>query len=297
MAQPRKPELSSAPVSALDEAKDSELRGSDALLRALVQTTLRWADDRILSKGYPIRQRLLVDLANLRGEDAINWFWQQRRFLWPESPQDLIELRDQLRIVWRIDEARRLWLAGHPTNSKRKRVSATEVSADELSAEETLNKWLRWRSSAEQEETRKSLDRDLAASVSGASIVREIFDEQDLLDLAKLPPSSVDIPFRCSLLSCRLVPEPRNVRAMLIQGIFEHWGHLKYCANPNCLTPYFIAKRKDQSVCDAEICKAEKQREHARNWWNENRAKKNQKSLAGKATKKGSKDNGPRKTR
>jgi hypothetical protein len=86
---------------------------------------------------------------------------------------------------------------------------------------------------------------------------------------------------------------------MLIVGVFDHWGHFKYCANPNCVTPYFIAKRKDQTVCDAEICKAEKQREHARRWWNENRAKKTRKpaKVASKPPKKGRGKNVTRKTR
>ena len=84
---------------------------------------------------------------------------------------------------------------------------------------------------------------------------------------------------------------------MLIQGVFEHRRQFKYCSNPDCSAPYFIAKRKDQTVCDAEICKAEKQRQHALKWWNENRAKRSQTEAVGKSTKKRSKDNGPGKTR
>jgi hypothetical protein len=102
-------------------------------------------------------------------------------------------------------------------------------------------------------------------------------------------------PFRCSVKARKLVPDFMSLRAMLIQGVFENWQHMKYCANPDCLVPYFIAKRKDQAVCDAEICKAEKQREHARKWWNEHRAKHPQSANA----KKGRKENarGARKAR
>ncbi len=82
------------------------------------------------------------------------------------------------------------------------------------------------------------------------------------------------IPFVCSLGAGRLVPEWKDMRAMLIQGVFENWRHFSYCANENCAAPYFIAKRKDQVVCDAEICKAEKQRAHALKWWHENRGVK-----------------------
>ena len=64
---------------------------------------------------------------------------------------------------------------------------------------------------------------------------------------------------------------------MLIQGVFEHWKHFQFCANRDCAAPYFIAKTKDQTVCDAEMCKAEKQREHALKWWRENRARSDNK--------------------
>jgi hypothetical protein len=83
-----------------------------------------------------------------------------------------------------------------------------------------------------------------------------------------------DVPFTCSIKAGKFVPNFSSLRAMLIQGILEHWQHFRFCSNPSCLTPYFVAKRKDQKVCDAEICKAEKQRQHALKWWNENRAKK-----------------------
>jgi hypothetical protein len=84
---------------------------------------------------------------------------------------------------------------------------------------------------------------------------------------------------------------------MLIQGFFENSRHFKHCANSDCVAPYFIAKRKDQKVCDAEICKAERQRQHALKWWNENRAKKSQKKAVRKTTKKGGGENVARKTR
>jgi hypothetical protein len=82
------------------------------------------------------------------------------------------------------------------------------------------------------------------------------------------------IPFVCSLGAGRLVPDWKDLRAMLIQGVLENWRHFSYCANADCATPYYIAKRKDQVVCDAEICKAEKQRAHALKWWHENRGVK-----------------------
>jgi hypothetical protein len=104
-------------------------------------------------------------------------------------------------------------------------------------------------------------------------------------------------PFHCFVDAGRLVPDPASMRPGLIQGVLEHWPNFKHCANPDCAAPYFIAKRKDQTVCDAEICKAEKQRQHALNWWRENRAKKPQKEAVSKTEKKGSKGNVTRKAR
>lgn len=102
----------------------------------------------------------------------------------------------------------------------------------------------------------------------------------------------------------------QNLIAVLTQHL-DHWCSIcrqlvSDAVAPQCQDaadgfdcPFFIAKRKDQTVCDAEICKAEKQREHARKWWNENRSKKAQgKTNTGSNTaKKGSKGNVTRKTR
>jgi len=115
-----------------------------------------------------------------------------------------------------------------------------------VSAQKTLDKWLNWRPS--QAHLRQYEELGFAGSWN-------------------------NVPFRCSMNALRLVPNYMSIRAMLIQGVFEHWGYFKKCANPDCATPYFIARRKDQTVCNSEICKAEKQREHALKWWNENRAK------------------------
>lgn len=114
-------------------------------------------------------------------------------------------------------------------------------------AEEVLNKWLRWYPS-----------RDHAEAYRRFGFSEKVDDY---------------MAFSCSIASRRLVPNFKSLRSMLIQGVLEHWGHFKKCRNPDCLSPYFIAKRKDQTVCDSGACKAEKQREHALKWWRENRSK------------------------
>jgi hypothetical protein len=51
--------------------------------------------------------------------------------------------------------------------------------------------------------------------------------------------------------------------------------HLKYCKNPECPAPYFIA-RKNQQYCSSGLneCASYGQRLTKRNWWADNRAKK-----------------------
>ena len=153
----------------------------------------------------------------------------------------------------------------------------SRVYRDPLSPNQILERWLVWRPSGER---------------------LKAWQREGWID-ARFRNTFGYLPFGCSLTARQLVPHNGALRAMLIVGVFDHWGHFKYCANPKCATPYFIAMRKDQTVCDAEICKAEKQREHARRWWNENRAKKIQKpaKVASKPPKKGRGKNVTRKAR
>jgi hypothetical protein len=107
--------------------------------------------------------------------------------------------------------------------------------------------------------------------------ISRVFDPEHRHERSQWLLPSGYVPFGCWLPMRCLIPDTRSIRPMLIQGVFEHWGHFRYCSNSVCATPYFIAKRKDQVVCNAEICKAERQRQHVLRWWNENRAKKNPK--------------------
>jgi hypothetical protein len=57
---------------------------------------------------------------------------------------------------------------------------------------------------------------------------------------------------------------------------------MKVCTNPDCPTPYFLAKRKDQKYCERGDCTAFAQRQYALGWWErkgyERRAKKSKRS-------------------
>jgi hypothetical protein len=232
MAQLKKPKLSRRSRLQLEELRHTEnlsgIEKGDVV------------EEAIAFYRYPVRKKLLIDVANLRDVSASDWFWpkwSKASIRWAE-PESLLELRDDLRGIW--------------------------LTRDLELVQQTLNQWL----------------------IQNAVI--QLTEEGNATDL---------LLFYCSPLALKLVPNETSLVANLIQGIFDNWNHFKKCTNPACASPYFIAKRSDQTVCDSGICKNEKQREHKRNWWNENRAKKSQKEAVGKAAKKGSKKNVTRKAR
>jgi hypothetical protein len=239
MTQLLRRKLSSAARKLLDEADPSKFAWA-----RLAGTPPEIIDEASLFETFPIRLRLLTDVANLRDAEAVSWFWKH----WAgrinlERKQELLQLRDDLRAIWK--------------------------RPDSPSSQEILDSWLVWTPSQAQME--------LDGHFRGGGVKRKAWDY---------------LAFRCSLRACKLIPNLHSLRAMLVQGILEHWHHFRYCASRECLAPYFIAKRRDQTVCDSEACKASKQREHALKWWNENRAKK----VSMKAAK-GRSKNGTHKTR
>src|ERR1051326_451027 len=205
MARIRRRKLSSRAKGLLAEASGKE----SFLLKDYSREDFDAADELVLDLLRPYRLSLLIDVANVRDNDAASWFWKKWNSNFKvesRSEIELLQLRDQLRAIWR-----------------------DPVSAN---AEMLINDWL---------------------TVHGSQHSQQ---------------------FRCSIRKSMFLPNPGSLLGMLIQGILEHWKHFKYCTNSQCGTPYFVAKRSDQSVCDSGICKAEKQKEHARKWWREKRSKK-----------------------
>lgn len=47
----------------------------------------------------------------------------------------------------------------------------------------------------------------------------------------------------------------------------EAAGKVGVCGNPECVSPYFLRKRKDQKYCEREQCSAYAQRQYALGWW------------------------------
>src|SRR5262249_11162200 len=63
------------------------------------------------------------------------------------------------------------------------------------------------------------------------------------------------------------LPPPTKFEQALLH--LRRCGNLtRYCANPDCAAPYFIAKKKGQKYC-SEACALPAQREFKRQWWAE----------------------------
>jgi hypothetical protein len=61
----------------------------------------RWGDRLVISISYLSRRELLIDLVNFQGAGASRWFlnkWADS--FWLLLPDELPELRDQLRRIW-----------------------------------------------------------------------------------------------------------------------------------------------------------------------------------------------------
>lgn len=228
--------------------------------------------DRMLRETFGKRRQLLIDLANMPvGKDGSKWFLNKwRPWIGRECAESIDSLRTDLRFIWR----------GEP------------ISISQL----VLDSWLAWRSSdashpAEGRRLDDARSKARLAAFGGEGVAPKLFTETNTILSSFYRYSHV----RCLLADRKLVFNGIDVRTMLIQGVFEHLDHFKVCENDGCAAPFYIAKRSDQLVCSAESCKVEKQREYARNWWNENRAKTQDSTKS--RTKKGRAGNGTRKTR
>ena len=55
-------------------------------------------------------------------------------------------------------------------------------------------------------------------------------------------------------------------------------GRTAICANPQCVSPYFVKRRRTQKYCMAGPCTEHSQREHKREWWRKHHGVKKQRS-------------------
>ena len=63
------------------------------------------------------------------------------------------------------------------------------------------------------------------------------------------------------------LPPPSPFEQAIMQ-LLKSADRARYCANPDCPAPYFLAKRRSQKYC-SDICALPAQREFKRRWWDE----------------------------
>jgi len=76
-------------------------------------------------------------------------------------------------------------------------------------------------------------------------------------------------PWTPDIRTGRLLPNPRDLPVRLVMAVLEHFPRLARCANPECVVPYFIAKRKSQRFCEQGECTRYAQNQYALKWWRE----------------------------
>jgi hypothetical protein len=214
------------------------LLGSLVKSRGLVTTRIR------LKGSTPRRWELrfvLSQLANtpdsgldyFRANYAKDGLYQRDRY-----PDDkLLELRDELRLLWDFDaepgkppdlSKARSYREGAHGNSLQHMVDAAEGDSPVQTA--ICNYWLR--------------RERLPYMVNWTKAKKEIVPVRDCLPV------------------------------VLATSCVRFTGNLKICQNANCDKPYFISKRRDQKYCSPK-CAAPAKRESKRMWWAENRSKLN----------------------
>jgi hypothetical protein len=77
------------------------------------------------------------------------------------------------------------------------------------------------------------------------------------------------LPFGSGASVTPVEPEPVPVLTPFEQTLLhllKSVDKARYCGNPDCLTPYFFAKRRSQKYC-SDACSLPAQREFKRKWW------------------------------
>src|SRR6187399_1888683 len=78
-------------------------------------------------------------------------------------------------------------------------------------------------------------------------------------------------PFFPSLEFGSILLDTRNFHAQLAQAVLERNKYMKICGNPECLNPYFLARRSDQRFCEQGSCTDYGHRRAALEYWHRNK--------------------------
>jgi hypothetical protein len=134
-----------------------------------------------------------------------------------------------------------------------------------------------------------------SAWVGGPDAGRQM---EQLLGLRPFVGELLDDPSTCVSVDWRracLGFLPRNEFQAACYALLEKSRFAKYCANPDCPAPYFVAHRSTQRYCSPD-CLKPFQKQTKLDWWNrEGKARRAQ--LPDKSHERKKRKNGPRKTR
>jgi hypothetical protein len=75
------------------------------------------------------------------------------------------------------------------------------------------------------------------------------------------------------LLSQQLEFHPKNFLGQVVIGVLENWPTMAKCENPDCVVPYFLAKRNTQKYCERGECTRYALRKKAREHWRKKHGK------------------------
>jgi hypothetical protein len=158
---------------------------------------------------------LITGLASLE-ETRAQYFrklYDKRPVLYQRySDEELLTLRDELRLLWEFDAKRKTemdgLLVGPEVGWRAERLDRLVRESDEPPQKVICDYWLRNERQPIQVEWTKA---------------------------AK-----------------KIKPRPECLRAVLVWGCVKFAGRLKFCENPDCKHPYFISRRKDQKYCSDE---------------------------------------------
>jgi hypothetical protein len=206
------------------------------------------------------RPRILVELANIKDDGYWHFvkafsvgtspfeFFKRNRF-YAVLPDDLFRFRNGLRALWHSNP-----------------VSLTE--------HQELISWLKFLPSIHE---LRGVASDLFVGKHAEMVAALLETDPKPLYYAPIFPS-LDLS--------RFVIDPKHLPAQLVQGVLEHRENMKQCANPDCINPYFLAKRRTQKFCESGPCVDYGHRQNALDYWHRHK-QNNVSQPKGKSTKKG----------
>jgi hypothetical protein len=185
--------------------------------------------------------RLLLDLANMRDEDFGNFRRRWDRLYSRYKNEELLKLRDQLRMLWS-----KKYAGVHPKCLSEAYENHLHLQIS-LRAEPLYHGWL------------SCPDEPLEGFICGHWLSLE----------------------KCSWLVMwrpgekRIKPNPHSLPTVLACACAFHADHLAMCRNVDCPAPYFIASRRDQKFC-TDVCALPAKKAAKLRWWHKHRGTKHQ---------------------